>query len=255
MTQRFTVKIHRYTDPDRTSLARRAAIFKGKTDYSNVKRPLQFVGYGHMSIFRGESISVELYTKKPVYDHIVTYTTIAGRYCAGLRANEGVDVDAGALQDVAERIRDEYLAVARDQDDKTRLENARDIAPMSVMVRYDLEINLLTLIHMFKDRQWVAGFQRETGEVFEELWRQVHAYDPVLWDVIHEHFGPHVWRWQNSLRAVRGWNLNRYLNGEERKPVTVGEFLNDFSKLDGVTIGTPLEEAINALYCRMPNVW
>lgn len=259
---KFEVTLHRYTDPTRESLARRAAIFLGKPDKDNRKRPLQFVGYKHMSIFRGESVSIEFYTKKPVYDHLVTYTTIAGRYCGGLRANEGVDVDAGDLQEQAERIRDEYLAVCRGIDpetkdpvEKKRLENARDIAPMSVMVRYDLEINFLTLIHMFKDRQWIAGFQKETGDVIGEVWELVHAQDPELWDVVHEYFGPHVWTWQNALHNIRGFKLNGYLRGEEREPVKLYDFIVEAEKRYDVWDKVTLEEAINEFYCKMPKIW
>lgn len=267
---KFEVKLHRYTDQDRKSLARRAAIFKGKSDRDNVKRPLQFVAYGHMSIFRGETISVELYTKKAVYDHLVTYTTIAGRYCAGLRANEAVEVDAGELQETAERILAEYQAAIQGIDPETagpaqkkRLENARDIAPISVMVRYDLEINFLTLVHIFKDRQWIAGFQKETGDVIAELWKLVHAQDPELWDTIHEYHGPHVHRWTNALHNVRGYSLNGYLKGLPKAPVTIGMFIEELvgeravELVEGYGIDPTieLETFITDKYCRMPKVW
>lgn len=84
----FTIILTRYSDPDRSNLARNAAIYLGKKDRDNIKRPLNILRDGHVTaIFRGEHAEFEFIdVSKEVYDHIITYTTANMRATGGNRA-------------------------------------------------------------------------------------------------------------------------------------------------------------------------
>lgn len=215
------VALLRYTDPDRLSLAKAAAIFLGKTDVENVKRPINMLYHTppHKSIFRGETIRFEFVTSKVVYDHLVTYTTATVRACAGLRANKAGDfvtpleVVGTDLEDVIERTGlshlENYNAIIRGIDPETkdpmkkaRLQAARSIAPMSVNLHYVLEYNFLTFMEsIFVQRLWAPGAQPDTNEVVRMMWDLVHDQDPELWDAAYDIFGPEALAWQN-LRLI-----------------------------------------------------
>lgn len=211
----FKLRLLRYTDPDRTSLAHAAAVYLGKADTDNVKRPLNILKKGDtLAIFRGESARFEFWTSKVVYDHLITYTTLNLRACGGLRANEAtVFVPPGEDDDpIYRELGEKHLAAYRqlvhgidpqteNAIDKKRLQAARYIAPVSVQLHYVLDVNFATLIEaMFPQRIWSPGAQHDTREVVEEMYRSVRERDPELWDLVYEYYGPEAHAWKR-LRA------------------------------------------------------
>lgn len=207
----FSVRLLRYTDPDRRSLARAAAVYLGKEDDDNVKRPLNILKKRDtLAIFRGESARFEFRTSKVVYDHLITYTTLNMRACGGLRANEATTfVPPGEDDDpVYRELGEKHLAAYRNlvhgidpqtenATDKKRLQAARYIAPVSVQLHYILDVNFATLIEsMLPQRIWTPGAQYDTRQVVEEMFRLVHDEDPELWDLVYEYYGPEARAWE-----------------------------------------------------------
>jgi hypothetical protein len=209
------VKILRYTDPDRLSLAKNGAIFLGKTDEDNVKRPLNMLRMGHTSIFRGEHVKFEFWTSKVVYDHLVTYTTLEMRACGGLRANEAKHfippIEAPELYEIGQQHLETYQKLVHGIDpetndpiEKKRLQAARAVAPMSVELHYILQFNFLTLMEaVFPQRIWEPGAQPDTYEVVHMMWEQVREYDPELWDLAKELYGPEAIAWKKMRLRLK----------------------------------------------------
>ncbi len=223
----FTVKLVRYTDRDRRSLAHAAAVYLGKSDTDNVKRPLNIIKKGDtLAIFRGESARFEFYTSKVVYDHLITYTTLNMRACGGLRANEATVFVPPAEDDdpVYRELGEEHLANYRklvhgidpQTDDpiaKKRLQAARTIAPVSVQLHYLLDFNLTTLIEsVFPQRIWSPGAQLDTKQVVDEMFTLVRAEDPELWDLIYEYYGPDAHTWKRIRMKLKHDDPDLYNN-------------------------------------------
>ncbi|PWI57924.1 FAD-dependent thymidylate synthase [Sulfoacidibacillus thermotolerans] len=214
----FQVKLLRYTDPDRRSLAHAAAVYLGKEDVDNVKRPLSIIRKGDtLAIFRGESARFEFYTSKVVYDHLITYTTLNMRACGGLRANEAtVFIPPGEDSDpIYQQLGEAHLSAYRqlvhgldpqteDPIAKKRLQAARYIAPVSVQLHYVLDVNFATLIEaMFPQRIWSPGAQYDTRKVVQEMFRLVHEQDPELWDLVYEYYGPEAYAWKRLRSKLK----------------------------------------------------
>ncbi len=215
MNNRFEVNVLRYSDPDRLSLAKNGAIFLGKADEDNIRRPLNMLRMGHTSIFRGEHVKFEFKTSKVIYDHLVTYTTAQVRACGGLRANEATEfvapLGAPELQELGERHLADYRALVQGIDpetndpvEKKRLQDARSVAPMSVKLHYILQFNFLTLMEaIFPQRIWEPGAQPDTFEVVSEMFAQVREYDPELWDLAKEIYGPEAIAWKKARMKLK----------------------------------------------------
>ncbi len=214
----FKVNLIRYSDPDRRSLAHAAAVYLGKSDTDNVKRPLSILKKGDtLAIFRGESVRFELWTSKVVYDHLITYTTLNMRACGGLRANEAtVFIPPGEDNDpIYKELGEKHLAAYRqlvhgidpqteNQVDKKRLQAARYIAPVSVQLHYVLDINFATLIEsIFPQRVWSPGAQFDTHQVAEEMFRLVREQDHELWDLVYDYYGPEAHAWKRLRMKLK----------------------------------------------------
>lgn len=208
------VKLLRYTDPDRKSLAKAAAIFLGKDDEDNVKRPLNLLKNGHTSIFRGEHARFEFWTSKVVYDHLVTYTTLEMRACGGFRANEAgefvipLEAVGTEFEQQIYRVGNSHLIDYRNMisgidpethepQQKMRLQAARAVAPISVQIHYILQFNFLTLMEaVFPQRIWEPGSQPDTKEVVQMMFALVWEQDHELWELAREIFGPEAIAWK-----------------------------------------------------------
>lgn len=225
MNTPFSLKLLRYTDPDRLYLARAAAIYLGKSDIDNIKRPLSIMKKRHaLAIFRGESARFEFETSKVVYDHLITYTTADMRACAGLRANEATefvppaeDRNDDIYAFIAERTLDEYHHLVRgidpltkDKQKRKRLQAARAILPVSVKIKYEFQFNFLTLITIFQQRLWTPGAQKDTKEVVSDMWTLVCAEDPELWYTVYDLFGVEALEWQTARERIRKQNPTLY---------------------------------------------
>lgn len=211
------VTLLRYTDPDRLNLARAAAVYLGKEDVDNVRRPLGIMKKRHaLAIYRGESARFEFETSKVVYDHLITYTTADMRACAGLRANEAYEFvppaedDDPVYSEIAKGAFSAYKLLIRgidpqtqDPTQKKRLQAARSILPMGVKIKYQFQFNFLTLITMFQQRIWEPGAQQDTKEVVMQIWEQVHAQDPELWDTVYVELGPEAYAWTMLRQAFK----------------------------------------------------
>lgn len=250
------VKLLRYSDPNRLSLAKNAAVFLGKPDEDNVKRPLNMLKMKHKSIFRGEHVKFEFWTSKIVYDHLVTYTTIEMRACGGLRANEatefvvpleivGTDVEE-PLQRVGNMQLERYRGLVHGIDpntldpiQKTRLQAARAIAPMSVQLHYILQFNFLTLMEaVFPQRIWEPGAQPDTKEVVQMMWGLVREQDPELWDTARDVFGEEAIAWdklrhvlkKRNLTVADIWNRLSFRSDVHPNTLVVDHLLKEYGK-------------------------
>ena len=210
----FEVKLIRYSDPDRKSLAHAAAVYLGKPDTDNVRRPLSLIKKRDaLTIFRGESARFEFKASKVVYDHLVTYTTLNMRACGGLRANKaqefvappevlGTDIEA-TIKEVGQQHLEAYLALTEGIDpatkeptEKLRLQAARSVAPMSVKLHFIIEFNFATLAEaLFPQRIWTPGAQLDTYQVALEMYQLVYNQDPELWNTFFTYYGPDFRTW------------------------------------------------------------
>lgn len=211
------VELTRYTDPDRLHLARAAAVYLGKSDVDNVRRPISIMKKRHaLAIFRGESCRFHFKASKVVYDHLITYTTADMRACAGLRANkpakfippaEDADPIYNSLADSAfdnyNFLVDGIDPATRDKQKRKRLQAARSILPMSVELEFEFQFNFLTLINIFQQRLWTPGAQLDTHRVVSSMWRLVRDCDPELWDAVADMFGPEEIAWQHARDSIR----------------------------------------------------
>ncbi|GKU79328.1 FAD-dependent thymidylate synthase [Paenibacillus sp. L3-i20] len=211
----FEVNLLRYSDPDRKHLAHAAAVYLGKPDTSNVRRPLTLVKKRDaLNIFRGESARFEIKASKVVYDHLVTYTTANMRACGGLRANRATEFvlppeipyESPLYADI-EKVGNAHLAAyldfangidpaTQEPTEKMRLQAARAVAPMSVKLHFIIEFNFATLAEaLFPQRIWTPGAQLDTYQVALEMFRLVHETDRELWDTFYNYYGPDFRTW------------------------------------------------------------
>jgi thymidylate synthase ThyX len=211
------ITLLRYTDPERKNLAHAAAVYLGKPDTDNIRRPLTIMKKRHaLAIFRGESCRFEFETSKVVYDHLITYTTADMRACAGLRANEAAEFmppaedDDPVFSEIAAFAFEKYKDLIRgidpltqDPQKKKRLQAARSILPMSTKIKYEFQFNFLTLITIFQQRIWTPGAQEDTKQVVQAMWEIVHSQDPELWSTVFDEFGPEEQGWIHSRQKLK----------------------------------------------------
>jgi len=258
------VKVLRYSDPDRRMLAKNAAVFLGKDDEENIRRPLTLLRKKHKSIFRGENIDFEFFASKPVYDHLITYTTQQRRACAGLRANragdfvvplevEGTDLGRIINQTGQRHLEDYHSLIdgvdpeTQDPTQKARLQAARSVAPIGVTLHFTFQFNFLTLMEaIFPQRIWEPGAQPDTQEIAQMMWEAVRPYDPDLWDTAWDVFGPEAILW-DKLRHVL-----------KKKRVSVGELyteLKAFIESEDGDADVLLEEYLRQRFGPKGSMW
>lgn len=225
------ITLLRYSDPTRSSLARAAAVYLGKEDIDNIKRPVGIMKKRHaLAIFRGESVRFEFEVSKVVYDHLITYTTADMRAQAGLRANAAYefvppaeDREDGIYASIASAAFDAYHMLIKgidpdtqDPQKKKRLQAARSILPMSTRIKFQFQFNFQTLMIMFQQRIWTPGAQQDTVEVVQKMWELVRAEDPELWDAVRDEFGPEEQSWILMRKRVRKEQPELYADLMER---------------------------------------
>lgn len=221
----FEVKLVRYSDPERKYLAHSAAVYLGKQDTDNIKRPLSIIKKGDtLAIFRGEHARFEFKTSKIVYDHLATYTTANMRACGGLRANEAtvfippVEDSDPIYHEIGNQHLENYQKLVHGIDphtenptQKKRLQAARSVAPMSVQLHYVFEFNLGTLIEaIFPQRIWTSGAQQDTKEVVQKMFDLVREQDPELWDLVYETYGHEYQSWKKARMKFKKDNPELY---------------------------------------------
>lgn len=208
----FQIILRRYSDPKRLNLARNAAIYLGKKDRDNIKRPLGIIRQGHVpEIFRGEFVEFEFIdVSKEVYDHLVTYTTRNMRAAGGNRALRSKDFTVPS-----DKMKNETLV---DHNINRSMENYRELleagetpqvarSAMPVAAKMNpfvYQFNFLTLGEsLFKQRLWEKGAQGNTVKVVQGMYALCQTVDCELWDTFYEYKGTPVLEWEEVRKKLK----------------------------------------------------
>lgn len=208
----FQIVLHRYSDPDRLNTARNAAIYLGKEDRDNIKRPLSIIRMGHVKeVFRGEMAEFEFVdVSKEVYDHLTTYRTLNMRVAGGNRALMSDDFTLPS--DKVKDYRDVSLMVNGSMENyKFLLEKgetpqvARSAMPIAAKLNpFVLQFNFVTLMDaVFTQRIWEKGAQGNTVKVVHGMWELVRAQDAELWDLVREVNGEEAHAWKQVRKKLK----------------------------------------------------
>lgn len=207
----FKIVLNRYSDPDRLNLARNAAIYLGKKDRDNKKRPLNILRDGHVTaIFRGEHAEFEFIdVPKEVYDHIITYTTANMRAAGGNRALVSTDYtmpsdkmkNPDLVRENIERSMDSYNSNLAAKETR---QVARSSMPVSAnMNPFVYQFNFVTLGEsLFKQRIWEKGAQSNTAKVIKGMFELCSAMDFELWDRFYEYKGTPALQWEEVRKRI-----------------------------------------------------
>lgn len=200
----FEIILRRYSDPQRLNLARNAAIYLGKSDRDNIRRPLSIIRQGHVpEIFRGEMAEFEFVgVSKEVYDHIITYTTRNMRATGGNRAlvSDDYTVPSDKMKNplmVEHKIQQSMLNYKELLDMGETKQVARAAMPTSAkMNNFVYQFNFLTLGEsLFKQRIWEKGAQGNTVKVVQGMYELCAHIDKELWDTFYEYKGTPALEW------------------------------------------------------------
>jgi hypothetical protein len=211
----FRIVMHRYSDPNRLNMARNAAIYLGKSDRDNIRRPLSVIKAGHVpEVLRGEYAEFEFIdVSKTEYDHLITYTTRNMRVAGGNRALTSDDYtvpgdkmfDPELVEVMIGQSMDSYKFLL---ESKERPQVARAAMPVGAKMNpFVYQFNFVTLTHIFTQRLWELGAQANTVKVVEVMWQLVRSVDQELWDAVHEAAGPHVKEWKDVQKKLRKTGL------------------------------------------------
>ncbi|GKV65486.1 MULTISPECIES: FAD-dependent thymidylate synthase [unclassified Sporosarcina] len=245
----FTIKLARYSDPDRLHAARNAARYLGKSDIDNIRRPLSIIRMGHVpAIFRGEMAEFEFVdVSKEVYDHLATYSTANMRVAGGNRAlkSDGYTMPSDRMQDPEmvktwiENSMESYHCLL---DHKETPQVARSAMPVNAkMNTFVFQFNFLTLGQsVFKQRIWEKGAQGNTAKVVQAMYELVEFMDSQLWTTFYEWYGQPSTDWVEVRRKIK------------KKKITLEEFVERTSNADGNIL---LEDMLVELYGEQKSMW
>jgi hypothetical protein len=208
----FQIELFRYTDPDRLNLADSAALYLGKSDTDNIRRPLNIMKLGHaLEVFRGESATFKFYkVSKQVYDHLVTYKTLNMRVAGGNRA-----LVSDTYTVPTDKIKNKNLVIEKIEQSMKNYHDlieageapqvARSAMPVNAnMNPFKLQFNFQTLIQaVFPQRIFEPGAQGLTVEAVKGMFALCHQVDPELWETVYELFGPHTKEWKDVQKKLR----------------------------------------------------
>lgn len=215
----FQIIMHRYSDPHRLNAARNAAIYLGKSDRDNVRRPLSIIKQGHVpEIFRGEHVEFEFVdVSKEVYDHLVTYTTRNMRVAGGNRALKSEDFtmpcdrmkDPTLVQDMIDESMSNYERLLELGETP---QVARAAMPVNAKMNpFVFQFNFVTLMtSLFSQRIWTVGAQGNTVKVVQGMWELVHNTDSELWATAYDSFGTEAREWTEVRKKLRKTNPTLY---------------------------------------------
>lgn len=225
----FKIIVSRYSDTDRLNLARNAAIYLGKKDRDNIRRPLSIVRQGHVpEIFRGEYVEFEFVdVSKEVYDHLITYTTRNMRATGGNRALVSHDYHMPSdkmknpelVNDKIDSSMQNYHDLLDAGETKQVARSAKpDAANMNPFV---YQFNFLTLGQsVFKQRIWEKGAQGNTVKVVKGMFELCQHVDKELWETFFEYMGTPAIEWEEVRKKAM------------KKKFTVKDMMNDVIKND-----------------------
>jgi hypothetical protein len=240
----FTIRMTRYSDPQRLHLARNAARYLGKSDIENIRRPLSVIKKGHVAeVFRGEHVEFEFIdVSKEVYDHIITYTTRNMRVAGGNRAL--VSDDYTMPSDKMKILSDVEWAIKNSMESyKTLLDRgetpqvARSAMPVAAKMNiFVYQFNFLTLGQsVFAQRVWDKGAQGNTVKVIDGMLKLCENIDKELWDTFYKYMGTPALRWREVKRKL------------EVQHITVHQLLNELHALALSGEGDPDESVLDYL--------
>jgi len=246
----FKVKLNRYSDPDRFNLAKSAAIYLGKKDFRNVRRPLTILRKRHVpAIFRGEMAEFEFIdVSKEVYDHIITYTTANMRAAGGNRAlvSDDFTMPSDKMKD-PERVRDN---IQRSMDAyKDNLESgetpqvSRSAMPVAAKLNTFLyQFNFVTLGEsIFKQRIWEKGAQGNTVKVMKAMYELCSFMDKELWDTFYKYHGTPSIEWA--------------LTGDKLEKLTMHQLVNLLQDKSLDISQRPAVEVLRSLFGEQKSMW
>jgi hypothetical protein len=200
----FKIILRRYSDPDRLNLARNAAIYLGKKDRDNIKRPLKIIRDGHTTaIFRGVMVEFEFIdVSKEVYDHIITYTTANMRAAGGNRAltSDSYTMPSDRMKD-PDRVRANIEKSMDAYKDNLQAGETPQVArtampPSAKLNPFTYQFNFVTLGEsLFKQRIWEKGAQGNTVKVIKGMFELCQTVDCELWDTFYEYKGTPSIEW------------------------------------------------------------
>lgn len=223
----FEIHMTRYSDPHRLNLARNAAIYLGKSDRDNIRRPLGIIKKGHVpEIFRGEHVEFEFIdVSKEVYDHIVTYTTRNMRVAGGNRALVSDDFTMPSDKMKAAKLVETAIKLSmRNYDELLMIGETPQVARSAMPVAAKLnnfayQFNFLTLGEsLFKQRVWENGAQGNTVKVVQGMLALCEHIDKELWDTFYEYKGTPALEWAETRRKLK------------QSKMTVHQLLNELMK-------------------------
>lgn len=208
----FKITLSRYSDPHRLNLARNAAIYLGKKDRDNTKRPLSIIRKGHVAeIFRGEHAEFIFEdVSKEAYDHLITYTTRDMRATGGNRAltSDGYTMPSDKMKNpelVEEKIRqsmDSYKELIESGETRQVSRSAMPVA--SKMNPFVYQFNFLTLGEsLFKQRIWEKGAQGNTVKVVQGMFELCRTIDCELWETFYEYKGTPSLEWEEVRKRLK----------------------------------------------------
>lgn len=217
----FKIIMHRYSDPYRLNAARNAAIYLGKPDRDNIRRPLSIIRLGHVpEVFRGEMAEFEFIdVDKTVYDHLITYTTRNMRVTGGNRALTSDDFTMPS--DNMKNSTEVELAINNSMCEYKRLlhlgetpQVARAAMPVAAKMNpFVFQFNFVTLMQaLFPQRIWEKGAQGNTVKVVQGMFELVHRVDPELWDLVYDQFGTPAIEWKIARRRLERMSGKEFLD-------------------------------------------
>lgn len=250
----FKIRMNRYSDPERLNLARNAALYLGKPDRDNIKRPLNILRDGHVTaIFRGEHVEFEFIgVSKEVYDHLITYTTANMRATGGNRALVSNDytMPGDKMKDpelVQHNIEVSMNAYKELVDGRETKQVARSAMPVAAKMNpFVYQFNFVTLGEsIFKQRIWEKGAQSNTAKVVEGMYELCRTVDCELWEKFYEYKGTPALSWEETRKRLnkKGYTINDLFT----------ELQHEFRK--GQNGDIPLVDYLSSKYGGLKSMW
>ncbi|PPB12986.1 hypothetical protein C4A77_00955 [Brevibacillus laterosporus] len=245
----FKIVLQRYSDPERLNSARNAAIYLGKSDRDNTRRPLSIIKQGHViEIFRGEYAEFEFIdVDKTTYDHIITYTTRNMRVAGGNRAltSDSYTIPSDKIKNseaVSQAIDNSMWNYKQLIELGETKQVARSAMPTSAKMNpFVYQFNFVTLMQaVFPQRIWEKGAQSNTTKVIKGMWELVHSIDSELWDIAYDTFGVPAVEW----KTVRS-KLNK-------NKITTNQLID---KLKENQLDMPLESVLRSMFGAQKSMW
>lgn len=238
----FKIYLNRYSDPNRLNLARNAALYLGKSDRENIRRPLNIIRDGHVpAIFRGEYAEFEFVdVSKEVYDHLITYTTANMRATGGNRALVSNDYTMPSdrmknPESVRANIEASMDAYKRNLESGETRQVARSAMPVSAKMNpFVYQFNFVTLGEtIFKQRIWERGAQGNTVKVVKGMFELCSHLDKDLWDTFYEYHGTPSLEWKEVSKRLKKNNVTvRQMIDMLNESITDGRQNDDESIVD-----------------------